>query len=433
MKKVLFESPENPFLEIMKKLNSLTQKSEWLEAVKQQRLFDVGSPLCSMLTEYSHILSCTPSSLTDLKGLTAGLNTYNYLLDIHMFNPIDHINGMQAMLTSVADSLSAYMPHSCETMKLSTLGALELETASILKAAEIDLPFAMHSLQIANSLQCFTSLDSGVLSQIDEVLASSRLIKDYTLLVERQHIQIQRNAECSSKRLKIIEIATGILQDQLVSAAQYAESECAKEDISEEIPLANARTGIQFIPSYLGYTFQENAEYDLEEEFSKSMISKILNSGKEILHKIEYINELRTATGQALIFKPTTKAYTAIPCLVTSFSTDNKTFGCVVDSLYMLIYEGSGDAKRILEVLSDNECTTLWNIKHIRTDFRHDTEHGDEKKYLAKKQKIGRAYQAICGKPRPLKQKDWVTAHSVLFKQVDELLQSIIDKLSVTC
>lgn len=117
--------------------------------------------------------------------------------------------------------------------------------------------------------------------------------------------------------------------------------------------------------------------------------------------------------------------------MLTSFSTDDKTFGCVVDSLYMLIYEGSGSAKRILEVLSDSECTTLWNIKHIRTDFRHDIEHGDEKKYLAKKQEIGCAYQAICGKLRPLKQKDWVAAHAMLFKHVDEFLQSIIDKLSV--
>ena len=139
------------------------------------------------------------------------------------------------------------------------------------------------------------------------------------------------------------------------------------------------------------------------------------------------------ATGQTEIFTPTTKVYTAVQCLLTSFSTDDITFGSVIDSLYMLIYEGSGGAKRIREVLTDTECTILWNIKHIRTDFRHDIEHGDEKKYLAKKRQIGRAYQTICGKPRPLKQKDWVTAHFMLFKQVDELLQSIIDKLSAAC
>ena len=431
MKKPSFEIPKNPLLETATKL---IQKPEWLEAIERQKqLFDIGLPMHSMLVEYSNILSCTPVHLTGLKGLTTGLKTYNCLLDINAFNPNEHIAGIQAMLTSVADSFSTRIPHSWKIMRLHALSALELETASILKAAETELPFTMHSLQIVNSLQSLTSLHPSTLVQIDKVLASSRLIKDYTSLVERQYIQIQRNIECSTTRLKIIDIATDLLQDQLVSAAQYTESEYVKESIFEEIPLANARTGIQFIPSYLGYTFPENAEYDLYEEFAKSMISKILNSGKQILHKITNINELRMATGQTEIFTPTTKVYTAVQCLLTSFSTDDITFGSVIDSLYMLIYEGSGGAKRIREVLTDTECTILWNIKHIRTDFRHDIEHGDEKKYLAKKRQIGRAYQTICGKPRPLKQKDWVTAHFMLFKQVDELLQSIIDKLSAAC
>lgn len=433
MKKSLFEIPDSPFLETSRKLNNLIQKPEWLEAIeRQQRLFDVGSPMRSMLTEYSNILSCLPSS-TELKGLTAGLNTFNYLLDMSAFNPNEHIAGMQAMLTSVADNLSVYTPRLYESLNLSALNALECETASILKAAEINLPFAMHSLQIADSLWGLNSLYSNILPQIDEALATSRLVKDYTSLVRRQHIQIQKDVENSATRLKVVEIATNLLQDQITSTAQYVESELDREDIPEEIPLADARTGILYIPSYLGYAFRENTEYDLDEEFAKSMVSKIWRSGKEIPQKIEYINELRMATGQTPIFKPTTKAYTAIQCLSTSFSTDNITFGCVIDSLYILIYEGSGSAKRILDILSDTECAALWNIKHIRTDFRHDIEHGDEKKYLAKKQQIGCAYQAICGKPRPLKQRDWVTAHFTLLKQVNELLQSIIDKLSATC
>lgn len=432
MKKSLLGLPDKPFLETERRLNSLIQKPEWLEAVeRQQQLMDFGAPIRSMLTGFSDRLSCFSSNLADLKGLTAGLNTYNHLLDIHTFNPSEDITGIQAMLTSMADRISACTPRLYETLNLSALNILECETASILKAAEINLPFALHSLQIADILQGIGSLDVGILPQIDETLASSRLVRDYTSLVERQHIQIQKDVEHSATRLKVIEIATNLLQDQIASAVQYAESESDSEDVHEEIPLTDVRTGIQFIPSYLGYTFRENAGYDLDEEFAKSAVSKIWNSGKEIPQKIEYINELCMAVGKDSIFKPTSKTYTAVQCLLTSFSVDDKTFGCVIDSLYMLLYEGSGHAMRILDALPDAECTTLWNIKHIRTDFRHDIEHGDEKKYLAKKKLIGYAYQSICGKARPLKQKDWVTAHSTLFEQVDDFLQSIIDKLSV--
>ena len=49
MKKSLFEIPDSPFLETSRKLNNLIQKPEWLEAIeRQQRLFDVGSPMRSM-------------------------------------------------------------------------------------------------------------------------------------------------------------------------------------------------------------------------------------------------------------------------------------------------------------------------------------------------------------------------------------------------
>lgn len=428
MKKSLFEFPNNPLL------NCIVEKPEWIKVFeRQQQMLNAMTPMSSMLAEYAGIMSCLPHDVTELTGLAAELKTYNYLLDISAFNPNEHIANMQAMLTSVADNLSVYIPHLYEALNIPALNALECETASILKAAEIDTPFAMHALEIADTLQNLTTSFASVLPQIDEALAASRLVKDYASLVERQHIQIQKDVRCSVTRLKVIEIATGLLQDHMASAAQYAESEIDNESVVEEVSLDQARTGIQFIPSYLGYTFRENAGYDLDEEFAKSMVSKIWNSGKEIPQKIEYINELCMAIGKEPIFKPTTKTYTAVQCLSTSFSADNTTFGCVIDSLYMLLYEGSGSAKRILEVLSDAECTVLWNIKLIRTDFRHDIEHGDEKKYLAKKKQIGCAYQTICGKPRPLKQKDWVTAHLGLFNQVNEFLQSIMDKLSVAC
>lgn len=434
MKKSTFEIPDSPLLETARRLNRLVNKPEWIKVIERQQQWlnaiTPMTPMSSKLTEYANLASRLPHSVTGLSGLAAGLKTYNYLLDISDFNPNEHIAGIQAMLTSVADSLSVRTPHLYEALNIPALNAMECETATLMKASGIDTQFAMRSLEISDTLQNLTTLYKSILPQIDEALAESRLVKDYTSLVERQHIQIQKDVKCSTVRLKVIEIATDLLQDHMASAVQYAESESGNESVAEEIPLNHARTGIQFIPSYLGYTFRENAGYDLDEEFAKSMVSKIWNSGKEIPQKIEYINELCMTMGKESIFKPTTKTYTSVQCLLTSFSADNTTFGCVIDSLYMLLYEGSGSAKRILEVLPDADCTVLWNIKHIRTDFRHDIEHGDEKKYLKKKRQIGCAYQAICGKPRPLKQKDWVTAHSELFTQVNEFLQSIMDILS---
>ena len=102
-----------------------------------------------------------------------------------------------------------------------------------------------------------------------------------------------------------------------------------------------------------------------------------------------------------------------------------------MDSLYMLIYEGSGSANRILEVLNDEACLPLWNIKSLRTDCRHDVEHGSEEQIQKKKREIGETYQSICGKLRPFKQKEWVTAHCNLFVKINNFLDLIIEKLSL--
>ena len=88
----------------------------------------------------------------------------------------------------------------------------------------------------------------------------------------------------------------------------------------------------------------------------------------------------------------------------------------------------SGYAARILKILKDEECATLWNIKHLRTDFRHDYEHGKEREIRNKKKLIADAYQKNCGMKKPIRQKEWVSAHHNLFMAVDEFLDLIIDR-----
>lgn len=427
-----FNMSIEPLFKADKAIKALTQKPKLLDAIERQnKLFDLATPAHTLMATCSAVSSILSTYPSVLEGSNAGLNAYKYWLDTSAFNPSEHIATIQNALTIASDSLAVYTPKLYDALNISGINAFECETARVLKAAEIHVPFAMSSVQIADTLRAMNSLPSNILPAVDKTLASSRLLTEYRSLVERQHTQIQKDVWNSAKRLKIIEIATDLVQEQIASATQFVENTWNDSaGYPEDIQLDDAKTAIQYIPSYLGYTFREDSSHDLEEEFAKSMISKIMNGGKAISEKLEYIDELCMATGREAIFKPTTKTYRAIHCISTSFSADAATFGCVVDSLYMLIYEGSGEAKRILTVLPDSECSALWNIKHIRTDFRHDIEHGDEKKFLKKKQAIGSAYQSICGKPRPLKQKDWVTAHCSLFDSVNDFLQAIIDKLS---
>lgn len=72
-------------------------------------------------------------------------------------------------------------------------------------------------------------------------------------------------------------------------------------------------------------------------------------------------------------------------------------FGNVVDALFEITYEGSGNLERIPEQFKQ-EGFIGFTIKHIRNDLRHDLEHGKEKEVAEKKARLAKIYRRYCGK-----------------------------------
>ena len=409
-------------------------RPKWIETIaRDQRLLNGNAYLVGATSGLNTFSAVLETQRFKSEGCISGLCTLQkHMLNVAKYNPQIHNASYTTMLSSTAEILSRSTPLTLKALNISQLGMLERETATIMKTAKILTHMPISSLQLAETLKPLASLNSELRIKADTTLATSQVLKSYSAFVVGQHKSIQRDIYSTNKRLKMIEIATDMLQDHISSVCDYvAEEKESSEDITDsEVQVEKSKTAIQYIPSYLGYALKENSTCDLEEEFQKSMICKIITGGKDIAAKIEYINDCYLANGKKELFTPTNKTFKAISCLSTAFSVDDSTFGNVIDSLYMLLYEGSGEAKRVLEVLSDSECAPLWNIKHIRTDFRHDIEHGEEKKYMKKMQLIGAAYKDICGKNKPLKQKDWVTAHCNLFVKVNEFLDLVIEKIA---
>lgn len=411
-------------------LKVATSTPKWLEtANRQQQILNSGA---AMAAAFKGALSTLPPQTKIMDSCISGLTTFTYAIDTLGFNPQVHIPAWQKNIASAVSLLSVSMPNVTKAMNLQRLNTVECETVQALNAAGISKQMIMPSLQIAEALQSFGRMSADILPKFDIALSSSQLLVNYSSLVEKQYAHIQRDVTKSDKHLRVIELATKVVQDQIVSAGTYVTEGTADVDYHpEEETGNNSKTIIQYMPVYLGYALRDNSAYDLEEEYAKSAMGQIAEGGKNIASKIQHINELRMAKGEEPMFKPTNKTYTAVSCLTSSFAVDQNTFGNVMDSLYMLIYEGSGSANRILEVLNDEECLPLWNIKSLRTDCRHDVEHGSEKQIQKKKREIGETYKSICGKLRPFKQKEWVTAHCNLFVKINDFLDLIIEKLSL--
>lgn len=411
-------------------LKIATSTPKWLESAnRQQQILNSG---VAITATFKGALSTLSPQTKIMNGCISGLTTFTYTIDTLGFNPQVHIPAWQKNISSAVSLLSVSMPNVTKVMNFQRLNTVECETVHALNAAGISKQMIIPSLQIAEVLQSFGRMSADILSKFDIALASSHLLVNYSSLVEKQCAHIQRDVTKSDKHLRVIELATKVVQDQIVSAGTYVSDGTANVNSHpEEETESNSKTIIQYMPVYLGYALRENSPYELEEEYAKSAMGQIAEGGKSIASKIQHINELRMAKGEEPMFTPTNKIYTAVSCLISSFAVDQNTFGNVIDSLYMLIYEGSGEAKRILEVLTKEESNTLWDVKSLRTDSRHDVEHGSETKIKNKKREIGEVYQSICGKLRPFKQKEWVTAHCNLFVQVNAFLDLIIEKISV--
>ncbi len=403
----------------------------WLQTLNSaSQIINVTEPAFKLSDTFSALQSDYSISTNVLDACTAGLSTYKYVLDTVAFQPTLQIPEWQKTLTDITSSLSVSMPNLTQTINLLKISALEYETASLLKTSGLDVSMPLSSLNLTNTLSSLATVNSDLLPKIDTVLSATQVLGDYSSLIQKQYGKLQKNIYDYAKPLKVLDIATNVVGTQIASACSYIDNWNEESEIEfRPLRVSNSKTSIQYIPVYLGYALKDDSKYDLEEEFDKSIISKILILGKTITEKIKYINEINS---EGNIFKPTNASFTAISCISTAFSVDKDTFANVVDSLYMLIYEGSGSASRILKILNDDECETLWNIKHLRTDFRHDYEHGNENNIQKKKKLIADAYKNTCRMQKPLRQKEWVSAHHNLFVAVDEFLDLIIDRYNET-
>jgi hypothetical protein len=99
-------------------------------------------------------------------------------------------------------------------------------------------------------------------------------------------------------------------------------------------------------------------------------------------------------------------------------------------SLYEIMYEGSGSLKRVPESYKKDDFMGL-SIKFVRNDLRHDLEHGEEKEIMQKKTRVAKIYQKYTGKTSlsSLKGRDFQSIQLGFLKE----LQSFLENLKQYC
>ena len=124
----------------------------------------------------------------------------------------------------------------------------------------------------------------------------------------------------------------------------------------------------------------------------ESIAAALIEMVEEVSERIFSINEKASATG-ADVFKMTNKSSRAIKKLALPCDTE-KSFGEIVDSLYFLVYEGTGECKRLPSPPPD----FAMDVKFLRTHLRHDLDHGDEREAQKKRRRGAALLRKYLGK-----------------------------------
>lgn len=119
----------------------------------------------------------------------------------------------------------------------------------------------------------------------------------------------------------------------------------------------------------------------------------VASLAEELSDLIYTVNEKAAADNGKDTFKLTNKSAKALKNLARPRGTE-KDFGDLVDDLYFLVYEGSGDCSR----LPSPPPSFVMDVKFLRTHLRHDLDHGPEADAAKKRRRAGGAFKKYVGK-----------------------------------
>lgn len=135
--------------------------------------------------------------------------------------------------------------------------------------------------------------------------------------------------------------------------------------------------------------FFEDMESQIEiTEYKTKEIIK--EKAENCLSLISEINKISKTNHGQEVFKLTDNFVES--AVIISQITDTKSkFKSFIDALYKIIYESTGNLKRIPKELLHDDAV-YFDIKHIRSDFYHDIEHGQASKIQKKQEIISNVY-----------------------------------------
>jgi hypothetical protein len=121
---------------------------------------------------------------------------------------------------------------------------------------------------------------------------------------------------------------------------------------------------------------------------------RLASLSESVSQLVDQLNKKHAATSGDDLFKATNKTTQALRRLHKPVA-NRDAYGSFIDDLYFLFREGPGNR------LDGNLPVSFVHVNELRTDLRHDVDHGDSSKVRSKRRKSGTTFSLYAGDATP--------------------------------
>lgn len=309
---------------------------------------------------------------------------------------------------------------------------------SVLAALENKTSLLAHNNGIAKITSVATQISSitGILASqtdyIKELIAPKTMLTDLQAIATQAHTAIEATGRLSAWQLGVIDIASLMVDRQVNWASKICSSEFSITPLSkieDNIEVKPRINVIALLPEELKREKEKKVDATPEEALVKSPAYRISEKGKRLIDKVVAINKICERKGRERLFKYTGATMRAAAAIGGTICQTEETFGGIIDDFYEVFYENIEHIKAIVTdevVRNEDVYQCIFRVKHMRTDLRHDYDHGKEKDIRNKNMAIGDSYMHYAGKPVLITSSDYLTTQDKLYDEFDVLADHLL-------
>ena len=386
---------------------------------KKESIIEAASNISSMVAKINEV--CGGSSALWASAVKPQITALDVALGRNSISEIIAAQSKWSVetISPVTAAISAITPNITEP-RLSVLAALEDKTCLLARDNGI-----AKITSVATQISSISDILASQTDYIKELIAPKAMLTDLQSIATQAHKAIEATGQLSAWQLGMVDIASIMVDRQVnwaskICSAGFSVTPLPKfEDVVGIEPRVNV---IALLPEELKREKEKKEDISPEEALVKSPAYRMSEQGKRIIDKVVAINRICERKGRDKLFKYTGATMKAAAAIGGTVCQTEETFGGIIDDLYEVFYENLEHIKEVVTdevVRRENVYQCIFHVKNMRTDLRHDYEHGKEKDIRNKDMAIGESYKHYAGKPVLITSSDYLTTQDKLYDEFD--------------